>query len=109
MLNVPIGSFFATSKAAPVAQKFLPSDAFFDQWLSLVRYSSFSASSIRMFMNGDVSTFSRTTSIQTDKSGILFPPARRVNRQRQIGFTPFRTGLLPQRRLILSDSCLYAF
>ena len=48
---------------------------FFCPRLSLVRYSSFSASSIRMFMNGDVSTFPEPQAFKLTNPAFYFSPA----------------------------------
>src|SRR5580704_2952981 len=72
MLKSAIGSCAATATAVPVVPKSLASAAFFVHWLLLVRYSSFSASSISMFMSGYVIRFSQVARIQSE---IIFPAA----------------------------------
>src|SRR6266705_6027808 len=69
MLNRPIGSFLAAANASPVARKSLPLTTFLVHSLLLVRYSSFSASSMRMFMEPH---FSRDAGTARMESAIIF-------------------------------------
>src|SRR5580704_9151753 len=72
MLNLPMDSFLAMSKATPVVLKHLPWAAFLVHWLSPVRYSRLSSFSIKMFMNRHTTAFLRITRIQSE---IIFCPS----------------------------------
>jgi len=71
MLNLPIGSLVAASKAACVDPKSLPSPAFFVHLPWLARYSRLSAFSMSIFIGEDATGF---LELQACKTG---PPLRR--------------------------------
>src|SRR5258706_12053436 len=64
MLNLPMGSFFANSKAVPVAAKRLPSATLLVHPPLPVRYFNDSASSMSMFMNRELNRFAGTSRMQ---------------------------------------------